>query len=50
MTATSQQGSVQGDMNRNERILIWLLRVGGVVMLTALGAVVIVPPGRCDRA
>jgi hypothetical protein len=27
-------------MNRYERILIWLLRVGGVVMLTALGAVV----------
>ncbi len=27
-------------MNRNELILIWLLRLGGVVMLTALGAVV----------
>ena len=27
-------------MNRYERILIWLLRIGGVVMLTALGAVV----------
>lgn len=27
-------------MNRNERILVWLLRLGGVVMLTALGAVV----------
>jgi hypothetical protein len=27
-------------MNRYERILIWLLRLGGVVMLTALGAVV----------
>ena len=27
-------------MNRNERILIWLLRLGGAVMLTALGAVV----------
>ena len=28
------------NMNRYERILIWLLRIGGVVMLTALGAVV----------
>ncbi len=27
-------------MNRNERILVWLLRISGVVMLTALGAVV----------
>ena len=27
-------------MNRNERILVWLLRLGGAVMLTALGAVV----------
>ncbi len=27
-------------MNRNERILGWLLRLAGVVMLTALGAVV----------
>jgi hypothetical protein len=27
-------------MNCNERILIWLLRLGGAVMLTALGAVV----------
>lgn len=27
-------------MNRDERILIWLLRLGGAVMLTALGAVV----------
>ena len=27
-------------MNRNEQILIWLMRLGGVVMLTALGAVV----------
>ncbi|HEY5911350.1 MAG TPA: hypothetical protein VJA21_12175 [Verrucomicrobiae bacterium] len=28
-------------MNRNERILVWLLRLGGAVMLTALGAVVL---------
>jgi hypothetical protein len=27
-------------MNRNEKILIWLMRLGGAVMLTALGAVV----------
>ncbi|MHC1766178.1 MAG: hypothetical protein AB9869_18060 [Verrucomicrobiia bacterium] len=27
-------------MNRNETILAWLLRLGGAVMLTALGAVV----------
>ena len=27
-------------MNRNERILVWLLRLGGAVMLTALGAVI----------
>jgi hypothetical protein len=27
-------------MTRNERILVWLLRVTGVIMLTALGAVV----------
>ncbi len=27
-------------MNRNERILLWLLRISGVIMLTALGAVV----------
>jgi hypothetical protein len=27
-------------MNRNEEVLIWLLRVGGAVLLTALGAVV----------
>ncbi len=27
-------------MNRNERILVWLLRLAGAVMLTALGAVV----------
>jgi hypothetical protein len=27
-------------MNRNEKILIWLLRVSGAVMLMALGAVV----------
>jgi hypothetical protein len=27
-------------MNRYERILVWLLRLGGAVMLTALGAVV----------
>ncbi len=27
-------------MNHNERILAWLLRLGGLVMLTALGAVV----------
>ena len=27
-------------MNRSERILVWLLRVSGVVMLTALVAVV----------
>ena len=27
-------------MNRNERILVWLLRISGVIMLTALGAVV----------
>jgi hypothetical protein len=27
-------------MNRNERILVWLLRISGVVMLAALGAVV----------
>jgi hypothetical protein len=27
-------------MNRNERMLVWLLRLGGAVMLTALGAVV----------
>ena len=27
-------------MNPNERIFVWLLRLGGVVMLTALGAVV----------
>jgi hypothetical protein len=27
-------------MNRSERILVWLLRVGGAVMLTSLGAVV----------
>jgi hypothetical protein len=27
-------------MNRHEKILVWLLRAGGVVMLTALGAVV----------
>ena len=27
-------------MNCNERILAWLLRLGGLVMLTALGAVV----------
>jgi len=27
-------------MNRNERILVWLLRLSGVVMLMALGAVV----------
>jgi hypothetical protein len=27
-------------MNRSERILVWLLRAGGAVMLTALGAVV----------
>jgi hypothetical protein len=27
-------------MNRDEKILVWLLRLGGVVMLTALGAVV----------
>jgi hypothetical protein len=27
-------------MNRNETILIWLLRLGGIVMLTAFGAVV----------
>ena len=27
-------------MNRYERILIWLLRIGGVVMLTALEAAV----------
>ena len=27
-------------MNRNEKILIWLLRLSGAVMLTALGAVV----------
>jgi len=27
-------------MNRNERILVWLLRLGGVVMLTALVPVV----------
>ena len=26
-------------MDRNERILLWLLRISGVVMLTALGAV-----------
>jgi hypothetical protein len=27
-------------MDRNERILVWLLRISGVLMLTALGAVV----------
>ena len=27
-------------MNRHEKILVWLLRAGGAVMLTALGAVV----------
>ena len=27
-------------MNHNERILVWLLRLGGAVMLTALGVVV----------
>lgn len=27
-------------MNLNERILIWLLRIGGVIMLTAMRAVV----------
>lgn len=27
-------------MYRNEQILVWLLRLGGAVMLTALGAVV----------
>ena len=27
-------------MNRNERILVWLLRLGGAVMLTALVSVV----------
>jgi hypothetical protein len=27
-------------MNRDGRILVWLLRIGGVAMLTALGAVV----------
>ncbi len=27
-------------MNRNERILVWLLRITGLIMLTALGAVV----------
>jgi hypothetical protein len=27
-------------MNRSERILAWVLRIGGAVMLTALGAVV----------
>ena len=27
-------------MNRDERILIWLLRMDGVLMLSALGAVV----------
>jgi len=27
-------------MDRNEKILIWLLRLSGAVMLTALGAVV----------
>jgi hypothetical protein len=26
-------------MNRHERILVWLLRISGVIMLTALGAV-----------
>jgi hypothetical protein len=27
-------------MNRDERILVWLLRFGSAVMVTALGAVV----------
>ncbi len=27
-------------MNRNEQMLVWLLRFGGAVMLLALGAVV----------
>ncbi len=27
-------------MNRHERILVWLMRLGGAVMLTAVGAVV----------